>query len=175
MKRNVLIGLIFCSCISCTYQSQKKAISEVVESSDNLGINDFEDWILEVHYPMMEGWNYIELSKTKGDTLIVLKSTYKKTDDKLHFASSKLDYTIIEGQYKKRIILQSVLDTLYIYKYPMENPNEKFFYKGKYTYQYDYSLLNKEQQKYYLLHKDSLDELGGNDLPLLPIHDENGQ
>jgi hypothetical protein len=169
MKRLIIfVYIIYCFSLSCSDKFGGKYLSKVLESASKFDLDTSKDWKFEVNQIMPDGWRYIELAYVEGDTTKVLMGTFEEIDNEFHFVSSRLDITIMEGTLKKRIILQSPLDTLYIYKYPIANPEKITFDKGKYTYQYDFSELNKGQQIYYELNKDSLDTLRGNYLPELP-------
>jgi hypothetical protein len=79
-------------------------------------------------------------------------------------------YYWFDGKTGKMIEYNDQLDTLweYIHFEEITDLNQEIFIKGKYLYMYRNHLLTERQKKYYEIHKDSLKNVKGNDLPNLP-------
>lgn len=68
---------------------------------------------------------------------------------------------------KKYCVVFEKSDTLFCYY--KDGTDQKVFVTGEYSYRGSHMGFDQNERKYYHLHKDSLDEISGNNLPKLPM------
>lgn len=68
---------------------------------------------------------------------------------------------------KKYYVVFGKSDTLFCYY--KDVTDQKVFVTGEYSYRGSHMGFDQNERKYYLLHKDSLDKVRGNNLPKLPM------
>ncbi|MCK4638295.1 MAG: hypothetical protein KAT33_02635 [Bacteroidales bacterium] len=138
---------------------------------------DKNNWELQSDYI----FNYsipggiICLEKKDGDTIKYLTFQIIRDKNEMKYFVNNHRYEFSDSLYFHEIYIYG-RDTLCYFVQNKDNMIDKYFIIGKYYYQYeidksDHSKLyssSKGQSTYYLLNKDSLIKIRGNDLPELP-------
>lgn len=131
------------------------------------------NWKIYSGYEGMED-SQLELDSNIGDTTIVvaLSKAVTKTEEgtKNCYSMNRFVKTFSDNQFTYRIYLNDGIDTLYFF-YTLEkedNPRNRIFIRGKYAFLYNLGVLDSLESRYYLLHRDSLNKVIGDNLPDLP-------
>lgn len=172
----LVLSLLLISSISCKNDSQSKPFGQMFFEKDSTKLafskapyfisNSSRDWSVGFigSFDAFDSLS-IRLSKTEADT----SKSVTLSLDKNRNAISVLIYL---KEYKDRKRNYSVMfgpkDTLYSY-YTSEDTQKKHFLVGEYYYRGVHRGFDPDETIYYLLHKDSLDRVRGNDLSKLPI------
>lgn len=183
------IGWVVFSYLAINLFTSCNQKSSIEEGSGEVKAGTIEEYLIEFNnrYSSIDtsGWEVELFYETSNDVNLDI---FKKVNDTSHYAElyiSKYDSTMGEREEKVYYVLQYIKsyldsrhkhfifykngkDTLYYYKAPLNDLDNKIFVMGKYQYQYTFPMLDSSQAKYYLQHKDSLDMIRGNDLPPLP-------
>ena len=134
------------------------------------------EWKVDYHYDLNGEENYHQYL-IQGDTVFKLDLfIYSKEHMKMfnfrnkYFFSYTKEYNNDDYKY---ILYMVYSDTMYFYRTPINNNEEKYFYTGKYYYLDENIKLTLCQREYYLKHVDSLVKVKGNDVPDLPCPEDS--
>lgn len=120
------------------------------------------------------GWNFVLRGSTDGQNSISFESKNGDTlkhvifsIDSLENATGVIRFTkIFESNGGKFTVRMNAHDTLF--SFAIRNSRDTVFQNGEYYYRFTTFKLDTAQQKYYLLYKDSLMAVRGDNLPVLP-------
>lgn len=179
--KSILFACVFLLIFSCNNE---------VSNEDNSSLSNFHSQLEEFKmvYPILNdykwniySWNesqdkkdlMIELDGVSGDTTVVLalmrsitingnniNTTYSIT----RFIKS---YEEDNATYNEHFVGSKLLYKYYYFG-DIDDPRKRIFVKGKYRYLYELGILDSLQKRYYLLNKDSLDEVIGDSILELP-------
>jgi hypothetical protein len=111
------------------------------------------------------------LNKQIDDTTFILKFHYFKKFPKINRDTTYYHYeiykTFSDNKYQYKLGLLKT-DTLFYYKSPMNNLEDKIFILGKYYYLSIAGELSTKQKIFFVENIDSLIKVRGDDLPPLP-------
>lgn len=107
----------------------------------------------------------IRFHKIEKDTS---KDVIFSVDRKLNAVSVLMYQKKYNGTKGKYFVRYGRTDTLYCY-YTSDGSQKKTFVVGEYFHRGENLGFDLAERPYYLLHKDSLDRIHGNDLPKLPV------
>lgn len=147
---------------------------------DMLLINVTEEYPILSNYKwkILSAWKdesikKLEAQAENGDTLVSLsiiqfkKNFNKNMEDSVVFESFLKTYSIDE--YKHVTSVNESGKVLYTYRYRADDElQRKEFIYGKYRFLFEETAMPADQINYYLLNRDSLDQIPGDNLPPLP-------
>ncbi len=172
----------YCKCINSKYVNWKLLIFSliVISCSFKLDQDSTNRKVLQLFfdtYPFIIS-DSPTLDQKQVDGELLYYSYHDKINDTLinySFRISKYDSIVAIGNYAKQyqdeLYMYNLLmkeDTVYFFKEDITNPSEKFFIVGKYGYLFMNFGFTDNEIDYYMLYRDSLNKVRGNDLSRLP-------
>lgn len=161
MKTMIILLILLLTICSCPKKEQKVCADNNLELMKSkypyINVNSLEFTKL---MPMYEDTFYL-YEGMNSDTLYYL--SFYKNKEIIFIDNYMKEYKDTEFLYK--LLMKS--DTIYFFK---ENTitGKKDFFVGEYGYKYHNGYLNADEINYYMLYKDSLNQIKGNSLPKLP-------
>ncbi|MBX2965986.1 MAG: hypothetical protein KF845_07560 [Cyclobacteriaceae bacterium] len=170
--------------IACNGNTQSKRNSRENYLEKHLGyfskeypLFEKEGWSL-VYGDELEEMHEFQISRTIGDTVMEANLILFK-DSVGSMTPFIKDVSISFPSNSNRIVLsiKNDWDTVYLFQVPREfefgfdkpDINKINFYRGKYYYLAENGYLDDCQLEYYIVHKDSLNAIKGNNLKDLPV------
>lgn len=124
-------------------------------------------WEVIIEYEYKE---HIELvAETQiGDTLLYINAARVLEDGIIKYKLRNIRKTFDRNEWYDLQAFDSNLKLLYWCRVKNGNIDEKKFIVGEYAFKFDEDLMDEGQSRFYALHRDSLKQVKGNNLPDLP-------
>jgi hypothetical protein len=106
----------------------------------------------------------LRMKKTESDTVKNVTFSLDRWRNPVAVLAYQKEF--LQGD-RNYVVLYGRSDTLYYY-FTNAGSTQKEFVMGEYNYRGSHLGFDQEQEKFYILHKDSLDKVRGNRLPNLP-------
>jgi len=136
-------------------------VRELIHSSPYYLDNDGWQFVMHGEYG---GYHSVSFQKSDLDTLKHIIILLDSNDRPFRVHEYKKNFQVDDKL--KYFVRMNSTDTLLAYF--EKNSGDKFFVAGEYYYKFMSLNLDSGQRKYFMLYKDSLTRIRGNDLPELP-------
>lgn len=147
----------------------RDATKKLIEDCPYFISNHHDDWNVEFIGSHNTDSLSVRFSKKEQDTLKNIAFAIDEADDPKPIAFLIYEKIYHDGD-KRYVVNYNSNDTLYCY---YTDKGQRVFVNGGYYYKGTHVEFDSDQQKYYILHRDSLDKVEGNHLPDLPSLSED--
>lgn len=162
ITRIFILGIIHLGIISCSGNKEIDLhLGNIQKSNKSIPV---DGWKLVRYFNDDRGIGY-DLTRDSYNENSRLCFHHDKKNDKYFIEYFIKKYRDNQFAYNLEI---NQADTLYFYKSPLKDLNTKIFIMGEYQFLYMHNKLNPGQREYFRIHSDSLREIKGDNLPLLP-------
>ncbi len=178
MKKITILGIISLSLLCCNSSLEKDSGNRTEQDLYTKTLIEFE-----IIFPALRNYNWNLYSHSKSLGNILLEANGVSEDTTMIASMIKVAYEDENGSHSD-YILSDILKRFsangrhnvqkinghgkVLYHYWFNGDNETFkyltFISGKYRFLYEERMLNPDQLEFYVTHKDSLDEVKGNDI-----------